>query len=100
MVAKNQRSTYFYLVARLVPYGHQSGLGLTSRRSTLKTYQITLFSLPIHQVVDEGGCISCNSFGSYVFELCGMREIKDYLETQNNLLLRCWTRSNSIPIIA
>jgi hypothetical protein len=69
MAAKNQRSTYFYLVARLVPYGHQSGLGLTYRRSTLKTYQITLFSLPIHQVVDEGGCISCNSFGSYVFEL-------------------------------
>jgi hypothetical protein len=40
----------------------------------------------------------CNSFGSYVFKLCGMKWIIDYLEIQSCLYLNCWTRSNSIHI--
>jgi hypothetical protein len=48
---------------------------------TLIIYPITFISLLIHQEGIEDGGPFCNSYGSYVFELCGMKEISDFSET-------------------
>jgi hypothetical protein len=59
---------------------------------------ITLFSLHIQQVDLEHADLFCNSFGLPTFGLCGQKEIIDYLEAQQALLINCWTRSNFFPI--
>jgi hypothetical protein len=53
---------------------------LASRRLTRIISQIIFFSLFIQQVVFDGGGHFCNSSGSLVFGLYGMKETRDYFE--------------------
>ncbi|GAU37723.1 hypothetical protein TSUD_382160 [Trifolium subterraneum] len=86
--------TYSSLAVPLDPCGHQCARGLTSHWCIPPLYVITLFSLHVQQV--DLGCDApfCSSFGLFVCELCGRKEITDYFEAQQAAPFSCSTRSS------
>jgi hypothetical protein len=94
----NQLITYSFHVVFSAPCGRWFGLGLTSHRSTLNSYQIIFFSLLSLQAVSERDDISCSWFGSSVCGLCGIKEIIDCSEIQSVPYLNYWTKLKCILI--
>jgi hypothetical protein len=67
---------------------------LVSHHWTHKLCLIILFSSLIHHAVFGRDDLFYNSLGSYVYGLCGRKEISDVSETHSALLLNLWRRSN------
>ncbi|PNY01682.1 hypothetical protein L195_g024983 [Trifolium pratense] len=52
----------------------------------------------LQQVVLEHAGLFYSSFGLLAFGLCGRKEIIEYSEAQQVLLINCWIRSSCFPI--
>jgi hypothetical protein len=76
---------------------------------TLKIYQTIFFNILIHQAVFQRDVLFCNSFSSYVFELCETKEIilfrnselsKPQLLDKVKLYLYQWLKTTNFNLVS